>query len=429
MALERLNRNLHYHQGEVFRSPAQVRAVIAGRAFGKSVLMLLTAVQACLTYDEPINADSPQVALIAMPTLKMAKAIYWRPLLSMLEGCPAVEDINKSDYRITFKGQRPDLILRGADLQGERLRGLNLCFAGLDEYQGFEPIVWKEILDPALSRNENWRALVIGTPKGKLNHFYQFHLEAIANEGWQYFHFITADNPFFPKRHLERAKRELPAKVYRQEFEASFEDFEGQIATEARKELHLVPVTADTDEQYYIGVDPGVINPAMVLFSVSPSYRFTVHDRHYENTGEAYTTDDLVRLTAALIAKCDRPIKRIFVPDDRADLVKTFRNAGYRQTILVKRNRPSPIQRAEILNTLFKCGKLRFAHTQEPFFDEVLSYHRDVDRSGNVVEAIALGQVDHSVDALLYGVGRLCMDYPMLLPMPDKLLPTLPDVA
>ena len=414
---------LHNAQFEVLRSPATVKVVVAGRGFGKSWLMLVTAILFCIDYKEPINPESPQVALICMPTLKMAKSIFLKPLLKLLEALPLIEKIDKSEFRFSFKGERPDLILRGADLQGERLRGLNLCFAGLDEYQGFDPNVWEEILDPALSRNENFKALVIGTPKGKLNHFYKFHLDAIKNEDWQYWHFNTKENPFFPIKHLRRAFRELPARVYRQEFQASFEAFEGQIASEADRDRHFVTVEKRPGEVFYIGIDPGVINPAMSLIGLGDDHVFTFHDSFYEPTGEAYTTDDLLLKCGELISRNGVEVKRIFIPDDRADLVKTFRQAGYSQAVLVKRTKPSPLQRAEILNTLLKCDKFRVSAKQPEFFDELLSYHRDTDREGQVVEAIAPNQVDHRIDSALYTIGRLTMDYPILLPLPDSLLP------
>jgi len=425
--------SLHKKQGDVFKSTAHVRSLVAGRAFGKSVLMLMDSITFCLDYKEPINPISPQVAMIAMPTLKMAKQIYWKPLMNLLEFSPAVENVNKSDYRITFCGQQPDLLLRGADRQGERLRGLNLCYAGLDEYQGFDPTIWDEVLDAALSRNRNWRALVIGTPQGKLNHFYSFNQRAIANEDWRSWHFITAENPYFPKRHLIRAKRELPGRTYRQEFEASFEEFEGQICSEAVKSRHLIACTKSKDAQYYIGLDPGTINPALCLFSVEEQttstseskHIFTIHDSWYEPTGEVYTTDELVNQTRILAARTGMPIKRIFIPDDRSDLVKTFRQAGYNQAVLVKRNSPSPKQRAEIINTLFKCDRIFFDIKQEDFFDEILSYHREIDKNGNITEEIAKGQIAHRSDSLLYGLARLSMDFPILLPVPSKILPEL----
>jgi len=414
-----LDISLHKKQGDVFRSRAHVRALVAGRGFGKSVLMLMDSIKFCLDYREPINPVSPQVAMICMPTLKMAKQIYWKPLMSLLEFSPAVENVNKSDYRITFKGPLPDLLLRGADRQGERLRGLNLCFAGLDEYQGFEPMIWDEVLDAALSRNRHWRALVIGTPQGKLNHFYSFYQRAIANEDWRSWHFKTAENPYFPKRHLIRAKRELPGRTYRQEFEASFEEFEGQICSEAVRSRHLVACKKYANAQYYIGLDPGTINPALCLFSVSEQptlmgvskHVFTVYDSWYEPTGEAYTTDELVNQARILAARSGMPIKRIFIPDDRADLVKTFRQAGYGQAVLVKRNDPGPKQRAEIINTLFKCDRLFFEEGQSEFFDEILSYRRETGKDGRPTEEIARGQTDHRclVEGTMIETDRGCV--------------------
>ena len=195
------------------------------------------------------------------------------------------------------------------------------------------------------------------------------------------------------------------------------------VASEADRDRHLVEVEKRPDEVFYIGVAPAVLNPAMTLIGLGrEDHVFTLHDSFYEPTGAAYTTDDILQKCSELISRNGVQVKRIFIPDDRPDLVKAFRNAGFRQAITVKGVSPSQLQRAEILNTLLKCDRFRISAEQPEFFGELLSYHRATDKDGNVLEDIAQGQADQRINSALYGIGRLVMDHPRLMPIPQTLI-------
>lgn len=412
-----LNLSLHKEQLKVFRDPARVKAVNCGRSWGKTYLAIVSAIAFCISYQKPTDlASQNQICLIVCPTLKMAKTLFWIPLKAALENCPLVSSINNSDYRISFKGSRCDLVLRGADNAGERLRGLSVVFAICDEMATMHKDVWPLILKPALTRNRDWRALCISTPLGKANHWYDFCMNAMKFTDWSYYHYTALDNPFNSKREILKAREELPERVFEQEYAATFTLYPGMLMTEASKDKHLLPITLDPEEDYFIGIDPGVSNPGISLLSLSKELVFKVHKSFCKTEGETYTTDDIINATQSLIDYAGIQPNRIFIPDDRADLVKSFRAAGYRKAILVKRHNPSPIQRAVIGNSLFKLGRLIFSDKEEEFFDEMLSYRRQVDKSGTVLDAIEKGQLDHRIDSLLYAIGALCVRNPALLP-------------
>ncbi|MEA5447600.1 hypothetical protein VB780_03400 [Leptolyngbya sp. CCNP1308] len=331
--------------------------------------------------------------------------------MNALENCPLVKNINRSDYRISFYGSRPDLILRGCDNQGDRLRGLNLYASLMDEFQDVGPTVWDEIVFPALARNRDWRALLIGTPKGRTSYFYKIHEQALREPDWSYFHFHTSHNPFFPKTHLERARRELPPKVFRQEFEASWEDFEGALFS-AIERHHIATEVPDSFRSVYLGVDWGDINPAMVVVGLTHGGCYYLLD-FWKNDSGLPITEPMLLEQAAKFAK-EYNIYRPFLPDDRPGSILSFRRYGklhsvpaLQRSVEVKRSKPSPMERVAIGDSLFYQNRLYFTPKTAALFDEFSSYHREKDSDGNLLNKPAKGQQDHCLDAAMHVIGTL----------------------
>jgi hypothetical protein len=70
------------------------------------------------------------------------------------------------------------------------------------------------------------RLLMLSTPFGKRG---VFHHEWTEGEGWERYEVPAADVPRIPPGFLEEEQRSLPAWIYRQEYECSFEDTEDQL--------------------------------------------------------------------------------------------------------------------------------------------------------------------------------------------------------
>ena len=70
------------------------------------------------------------------------------------------------------------------------------------------------------------RLLMLSTPFGKRG---VFHQEWTEGEGWERYEVPAADVPRIPPAFLEEERRSLPAWIYRQEYECSFEDTEDQL--------------------------------------------------------------------------------------------------------------------------------------------------------------------------------------------------------
>jgi hypothetical protein len=110
--------------------------------------------------------------------------------------------------------------LRGAD-QYDSLRGNGLDFVVLDEFAQMSPEVWTEVIRPALADRQG-RALFIGTPQGH-DHLYDRFNFAQSDPDWSAFRYRTLDGGNVTEEELASAARELDDRLFRQEFEASFE--------------------------------------------------------------------------------------------------------------------------------------------------------------------------------------------------------------
>ncbi len=198
-------------QWQVFTCPKRFRVLVAGRRFGKTQLALYELLRAA-------SKKPDGIAWYVAPTYRQAKRIAWSRLKELLRQDPA-HAISETDLTIHFHGAGA-IALRGAD-HVDALRGNGLDFVVLDEFATMKPQVWSQILRPALA-DRRGRALFIGTPQGH-NHLYDRFEAAQSHREWAAFHFTTLDGGNVTPEELAGAASELDPRLYRQEFEASFE--------------------------------------------------------------------------------------------------------------------------------------------------------------------------------------------------------------
>jgi hypothetical protein len=198
-------------QGEVFHCTERFRVLAAGRRFGKTYLALVELCRAAW--------GEGRLVWYVTTTCKGAKRIAWKPLKEMTRQYWAGKP-NETDLRIELRGGGT-ICLRGAD-HYDSLRGDGLDFLVLDEYASIAPEAWTEVLRPALA-DKLGRALFIGTPQGH-NHFHELFERAATLPNWKAFQYTTAQGGNVTPGELESAAKELDERVFRQEFEASFEN-------------------------------------------------------------------------------------------------------------------------------------------------------------------------------------------------------------
>jgi hypothetical protein len=225
-------------QWTVFNCNSRFRILVAGRRFGKTFLALVELCRAAWA--------SGRLCWYVAPTYTQAKRIVWKPLKQMTRHYWASPP-NETDLRIELI-TGGTICLRGAD-HYDSLRGDGLDFLILDEYASIAREAWTEVLRPALADKQG-RALFIGTPRG-FNHFYDLYQAVQGQPQWRTFQFTTEQGGNVSREELEGATRELDARTYRQEFQASFEQLSSGIVyysfdraanLEERKYDHRLPL-------------------------------------------------------------------------------------------------------------------------------------------------------------------------------------------
>lgn len=209
--------SLHPKQLEVFNDPRRYQIVVAGRRFGKSNLAVKKAITEAMRMSLNNYALSDKGVFLVAPTHDQGKRIYWSVLARLAQ--PVATRFRENTGRVDLLNGRW-IEIRGAD-NPDSLRGVGLSYAVLDEFASMKPNVWEEILRPALT-DVGGGAMFIGTPKGK-NHFYNLVLEAQnSTEEWGVWRFKSSDNPFLDRKEIEKARQNMTAEQFAQEYEASF---------------------------------------------------------------------------------------------------------------------------------------------------------------------------------------------------------------
>ena len=226
-------------QSRVFNCDRRFRILAAGRRFRKTYLACTELCRAAM---------SPgRKAWYVAPTYRQGKRIAWA-LLKELTRPLWASPPNETDLRIELI-TGATIAIRGAD-HYDSLRGEGLDFVVLDEFASMAPEAWSEVLRPALS-DRLGGALFIGTPKGH-NHFYERFQAGREQQDWATFQYTTEEGGIVSFEELQAARRELDERIYKQEYQASFENLGTGLAYYAFDREH--------------NVRPVVRNPALSLF-------------------------------------------------------------------------------------------------------------------------------------------------------------------
>lgn len=375
-----------------------------GRRFGKSQLGKVEVIKRAFEYDGPYDTISPPVVLVGMPNLPMAKRVFFRPLVALLERHPLVAGVNRSECIIHLKGDRPDILFLGLNAgYGDRVRGLRIWgFVG-DEIQAVSRGILDEVIMPAMADTPGSWALLTGTPKGKQNHLYDLTQRSLTQPDWDYFHYHTSDNPFVARDEIARARSVLDPRTYRQEYEASFEDFTGKIFSELG-DRHIVDVIPDSFDRVYLGVDWGDVNPALVVIGLKGD-RYFVVDEWINRTGQPVTQDVVDREALRLCTHWG--LHRGYADPSRPSSILHMRRlepAGLKRMIKGFNRIDEGLA---AINSLFFQDRLFIWSKLRHFRECAESYHRATDEDGTVLNTIEDGQDDHVLDAARYVLSTI----------------------
>lgn len=271
-----------------FQRSARFRDAVCGRRFGKTFLGAAEMRRAAsLAGRWKVSADDE--IWYAAPTFKQAKRVFWRRLKraiprKWIDGKP-----NESECYILLKTGH---ILRIVGLDSyDNLRGSGLFFALVDEWADCPYEAWEEVLRPMLStcrytvdgiEYRGGHALRIGTPKG-FNHCYDTYVMGQANaepdhKSWLY---TSLSGGNVPPEEIAAAQRTMDARTFRQEYEASFENYTGRVYYAFDRRGNVKPCAYDASLPLHVGMD----------FNVNPMSATVWQERA---DGEIWQIDEIV---------------------------------------------------------------------------------------------------------------------------------------
>jgi hypothetical protein len=233
---------LHPAQRRVLETRQRFSILALGRRFGKTTLAVDLAVRAALE-GQPVGWFAPTYQLLAEA---------WRELKRRLG--PVTRHASEVEHRL-------ELLTGGVvecwSLDGpDPARGRKYGRVILDEASIVRDLLarWQAAIRPTLTDLAG-DALILGTPKGR-NAFWTLYQRGVAGEpGWSSHAGPTADNPHLDPAEIEAARRDLPDRVYRQEYLAEFLEDGSGVFRRVAEAARLQPQERQPGHWYVIGAD------------------------------------------------------------------------------------------------------------------------------------------------------------------------------
>jgi hypothetical protein len=258
-----------------WQKKARFRDAVCGRRFGKTFLgkaEIRRAVRLAAEWGVSVEDEIWYCA----PTFKQAKRVFWRRLKQAIPPSWRAGKPNETECSITTKAGHVVRIV-GLDAY-DNLRGSGLFFALVDEWADCPYEAWEEVLRPMLSTCRyhvdgelriGGNALRIGTPKG-FNHCYDSYLDGQGgrepdHKSWLY---TSVDGGNVPAEEIEAARRKMDPRTFRQEYLASFENYQGVIYYCFDRRANHTDDAIKQGDVLHIGMDFNVSKMAAVVFVI-----------------------------------------------------------------------------------------------------------------------------------------------------------------
>jgi len=253
------------------------------RRFGKTVMCINHLIKAAMT----CKNYNPRFAYIA-PTYGQAKKIAFDYLKYYTKEIPGTK-YNETELRCDLVNGARIMLLSSEN--PDSIRGIYLDGCIIDETAQINPALINEVITPALSDRKGFMILV-GTPKGMANLFYDYYQKAQADPKWFLYKAKASETGIVDKEELDAALAVMGSQKYEQEFECSFiGNIQGSIygdviaSLDDKKQITRVPI----DPAYPVNTawDLGYNDQTAIIFFQQIGHNIHIVD-YYENKNEAF---------------------------------------------------------------------------------------------------------------------------------------------
>lgn len=299
--------------------------------------------------------------------------------------------------------------------------------AWIDEAARLKPAAWPNVR-ARLVTTRGW-CLFSTTPFGRNWYYHEIYTLGDPssdnyNEQFENFVFYTSDNTAVPgiKEEVELARKQMPEKFFKRDFEASFDTFVGQIYDDFDRTKHLMK--RKTMEEYIrtgrirtfiLGKDWGYTNPGTsIVVGVDDDLNFYIIDAIYKtqvNVDSSNPNENTwVKMDQQLFKKY--PIQIIYADPARADNVDVYR----RKRFPIRSADNSVMAGIQTVMTMLKVdeetGKTRLYVCEDlkHVIEEFQAYKWAEQKDGNLKEEPDKKN-DHAMDAIRYAIFNYLKTY------------------
>lgn len=232
--------------------------IVAHRRAGKTVALVNQLIRAALS--NPRRHPPPRYAYLAS-SFEQAKDLCWNYLKHYAGNYPGVRFL-EGELTVIFPSGAT-IRLYGGGQAYERIRGIYLDGAVLDEYPMLHSRAWTSVVRPTLADYRGF-AVISGTSNGD-DHFHAVKLRAEDDSSWDVFDIKITDTHEDALTYDEQAEltRDMPADEYAREMLNAFDaPVEGAYYTEAMNVLQsqkrVTSVPVDLSASLITGWDIGI---------------------------------------------------------------------------------------------------------------------------------------------------------------------------
>ena len=268
----------HPGQLEIHEDEHSRRVVACGVRWGKTVCAAMEGLAAAMA------ASGRSVGWVAAPTYDLANKVFRELVLAaqrhLRHRIIKVSESSGLLVLLNMAGEISEIRAKSAD-NPVSLLGEGLDWLIIDEASRLKPRIWQSHLSQRLIDRRGW-ALLISTPRGK-GYFFELYRRGQEDRDPAYrsWNQPSWTNPFLDRDLIEEQRRQIPERVYQQEYGAQFIEGSGAVFRYVRE-----AATGEWQEpvkraQYFAGLDLAKVEDYTVLVILDKEGRVVAMDRFH----------------------------------------------------------------------------------------------------------------------------------------------------
>lgn len=364
-------------------NPARHKAFISGIGAGKTVVGVIHTIK------EAVEQPGSRGVIIA-PSYPLLRDVI---LYEFYRWVPEeiIYEYNETKKIIKLINGSQILFRSASDNQQiERLRGLTIAWAWIDECTLIRKAIWDIILGRLRQPGFQHKIWITGTPKG-FDWTYDIFVRDPIPDSFILYGVSSATNPFLPEGYVDHLRTQYSNQFALQEIEGLYVKFEGLVYPDFDPGKHILKKEgAKKFQNVFYGLDFGYRNPTCLLAIGVSGNQLYVLDEFY---APRITDDEL--LTVLAVFQKNYGVGRIYCDPSEPGSIEKLRKNGF-DAVAGDNNIKEGIR---TVNTFISNDQLFVYERCQNFINEIQSYRYDENDKETPIKLN-----DHAMDALRYAI-------------------------